>query len=141
MPTLDSYLFFNGNCADAMRFYEKTIGGKMDVMMTYGDAPEPNACTDKDRGRIMHACLIVDGRMLMASDTPADQPAHPSGGFALALNYPTADEARRIFDALAGGGKVMMPMAKTFWTETFGMLTDKFGTHWMVGGGQMAKTQ
>ena len=59
-------------------------------------------------------------------------------GFALSLNYSSADEARRIFDALGAGGKVIMPMGKTFWAETFGMLTDKFGTPWMVGGGHQA---
>ncbi len=139
MPMLDSYLFFNGNCADAMRFYQATIGGKMEAMLTYAESPEPNSCADKDKGRIMHACLVIEGRMLMASDTPGDKPVQPSGTFSLSLNYPTADEARKIFDQLAEGGKVMMPMAKTFWVEAFGMCTDKFGTPWMVGGGAQAE--
>ncbi len=132
MPTLDSYLFFNGNCAEAMRFYEKTLGGKLQAMLTYKDSPDPaNSCGPGEENKIMHACLVLDGRMLMASDVPEGQ-RQPMGGFALALNYPTAAEARRVFDTLAAGGHVTMPMVKTFWSESFGMLTDRFGTPWML---------
>lgn len=134
MPQLDSYLFFDGQCAEAMRFYHRTLGGELQKMMTYEESPDPAQCPPGSAGRIMHACLVLDGRMLMASDSPAGM--HKAmGGFALALNYPTAEEARRVFDKLADGGSVMMPMAKTFWAEAFGMLTDKYGTPWMVGGG------
>lgn len=135
MPVLDSYLFFNGNCAEAMRFYERTLGGKLEAMLTYGESPDPEACPPGDRNRIMHASLLVDGRRLMASDTPGED-AKPMQGFALALNYAAADEARRAFDALSQGGSVLMPMGPTFWVESFGMLTDRFGTQWMVGGGK-----
>jgi PhnB protein len=135
MPMLDSYLFFNGTCAEAMRFYQRTLGGEIQAMMTYAQSPEPPQCGPGDADRIMHACLILDGRLLMASDAPQDQPVPPMGAISLALNYPTAAEARRIFDALADGGKVVMPMGKTFWAEAFGMLTDKYGVPWMVGGG------
>jgi PhnB protein len=139
MPMLDSYLFFNGNCAEAMRFYEKTIGGQMISMLTYGQSPDPAQCGPDAKDRIMHAHLLIDGRNLMASDTPPGQPMPAPSGFALSLNYPSADAARKVFDALAAGGKVTMPMAKTFWIESFGMLTDRFGTPWMVGGGEPAK--
>ena len=138
MPTLDSYLFFRGNCAEAMRFYERTLGGRMEAMLTYGDSPEPEQCAGADPRQIMHACLTLDGRKLMASDVPPGQPAPPMSGFALSLNFPSADEARRTFDALAEGGSVLMPMARTFWVESFGMLTDRFGTPWMVSGGEHA---
>lgn len=135
MPVLDSYLFFNGNCAQAMRFYERTLGAKLEMIMTYGQSPQPEHCPAGSEDRIMHARLVVDGRALMASDTPAGQPNPGMSGFALSLNYPTAAEARRVFDALADGGQVQMPMGKTFWAEAFGMLADRFGTPWMVGGG------
>lgn len=135
MPVLDSYLFFNGNCAEAMRFYERVLGGKMETMMTYGQSPQPEHCPAGSQDRIMHARLVLDGRALMASDTPAGQPNPGMNGFSLSLNYSTADEGRRVFDALAAGGKVHMPMGKTFWAEAFGMLADRFGTPWMVGGG------
>ena len=86
----------------------------------------------------VHARLLLDGRALMASDTPVGQPHPGMNGFALSLNYPAPAEARRVFDALAAGGKVTMPMQKTFWSEAYGMLTDRFGTPWMVGGGMPA---
>jgi PhnB protein len=138
MPVLDSYLFFNGNCADAMRFYEKTLGGKMEMMMTYAESPEPMECPPGSEKRIMHASLVIDGRRLMASDTPPGQPHSSMAGFALSLNYPKPDEAKRIFNLLADGGTVIMPMSKTFWAEAFGMVNDRFGTPWMVGGGEQS---
>lgn len=145
MPTIDSYLFFDGQCAEAMRFYERTLGGKLQAMMKYSDSPEPpdpQGCGGGegpvDPDRVMHAALELDGRLLMASDSPNPAQHRPMAGFGLALNYPTAAEARRAFDALAAGGSVLMPMQKTFWTETFGMLTDRFGTPWMIGGGSQA---
>jgi PhnB protein len=139
MPMLDSYLFFNGNCAEAMRFYQTTIGGQMISMMTYAQSPDPGQCGPGGEDRIMHSHLLLDGRNLMASDTPPGHPMSPPSGFALSLNYPSASEAGKVFDALAAGGKVTMPMAKTFWIESFGMCTDRFGTPWMVGGGEPAK--
>ena len=144
MPALDSYIFFDGQCAEAMRFYERTLGGKLQMLMKYSESPEPadDACAGgggvPDPDRVMHASLEIDGRLLMASDSPNSAQHRPMTGFSLSLNYPTATEARRAFDALAAGGSVLMPMQKTFWTESFGMLTDRFGTSWMVGGGQAA---
>lgn len=135
MPVLDSYLFFNGNCAQAVRFYEATLGGKLEMMMTYAQSPQPEHCPAGSEDRIMHASLKIDGRSLMASDVPAGQSYAGMNGFSLSLNYSSADEARRVFDKLAEGGKVTMPLGKTFWAEAFGMLTDRFGTPWMVGGG------
>lgn len=134
MPVLDSYLFFDGQCAEAVRFYERTLGAKVETVMKYADSPEPEACPANARDRVMHARLLIDGRALMASDTPPGM-SKPMAGFALSLQYPGVDEARRVFDALAQGGSVNMPMQKTFWADTFGMLTDRFGTPWMVGGG------
>jgi PhnB protein len=134
MAQLDCYLFFNGNCAEAIRFYERTLGGKLQMMMTYGQSPQPQQGPSESSDRIMHASLSIDGRTLMASDMPEDQAGQGMKGFALSLNYPTADEARRIFTALAEGGTVTMRMDKTFWAEAFGMLTDRFGTPWMVSG-------
>jgi PhnB protein len=136
MPALDSYIFFtNGRCAEAMQFYERTLGGKLDALMRYADAPAPTGCSTDANDLVMHSRLLLEGRSLMASDVPPGMPGQPMGGFALSLQYPAADEARRIFDALAQDGTVTMPMQKTFWAEAFGMLTDRFGTPWMVGGG------
>jgi PhnB protein len=136
MPVLDSYLFFDGNCAEAMRFYERTLGGKIEMSMTYAQSPDPAQCPPGSQDRIMHSSMLIEGRRLMASDTPTNHPAQAMNGFALSLSYPTADEARRVFGALSEGGKEIMPFGKTFWAEGFGMLTDRFGTPWMVGGGE-----
>ncbi|HEX2547026.1 MAG TPA: VOC family protein [Ramlibacter sp.] len=137
MPVLDSYLFFtNGQCAQAMRFYEQTLGARIEMQMKYADSPEPDHCPAGAADLVMHASLKVGDRTLMASDVPPGMgDAAPMGGFALSLAYDTAAEGRRIFDAMAQGGKVTMPMQKTFWAEAFGMLVDRFGTPWMVSGG------
>jgi PhnB protein len=136
MPVLDNYLFFDGQCAQAMRFYERTLGAKLETVMTYAQSPDPAHCPAGAADMVMHASLLVDGRRLMASDVPPGMGSgpQPMAGFALSLGYPTAAEAARIFDALSQGGKVTMPMQKTFWAEAFGMLTDRFGTPWMVSG-------
>jgi PhnB protein len=138
MPTLDTYLFFTGRCAEAMRFYERTLGGQLQAVMTYGDSPEPEQCPPGAKDLVMHASLKLGDRTLMASDVPPSMGPKPMAGFALSLAYDSPAEARRIFDALAQGGSVTMPMTKTFWAETFGMLVDAYGTPWMVGGDMQA---
>ncbi len=135
MPAVQPYLNFDGTCAEAMRFYERVLGGKIDNMQTFGQSPMadqmPPGCAD----RVMHARMTLDGAVIMASDTMPGQPFHGMHGFAVALTYPTAGEAKEVFDALSDGAKVGMPLQKTFWAEAFGMLTDRFGTPWMVNGG------
>ena len=141
MSQLDTYLFFDGNCADAMRFYERTLGGKLDLM-THGDSPMAAQMLpgSANRNRILHARLELDGgRILMASDSMAGQPYEGMKGFSLSLVYPTIAEANRMFTALAEGGQITMPIAKTFFAEAFGMLVDRFGTPWMVLGGMASK--
>lgn len=131
MPTLDAYLFFNGNCAEAMRFYQRTLGGKLD-MMTHAQSPIADQTPPGSADRIMHARLDIDGRLLMASDTMVGMPYDGMKGFSLSLIVKSRDEAKRLFDTLADGGRVTMPMQKTFWAEAFGMVVDRFGTPWMV---------
>ena len=131
MTHVEPYLVFNGNCADAMRFYEKTLGGKLELM-THAQSPMADQAPPGSADRIMHARLDLGGRALMASDAMAGQPYEGMHGFSLSLSYPTTDAAKKIFDALAQGGKVQMPLQKTFWTEGFGMLVDRFGTPWML---------
>jgi PhnB protein len=134
MPQLDAYLIFDGTCAEAMRFYERTLGGKLEMMMTQGESPIAAHCPPGSADRILHARLVVDGRALMASDSMGDKPQEAMKGFSLSLTYATVPEAQRMFDALAAGGQVQMPFQKTFWADGFGMLVDRFGTPWMVGG-------
>lgn len=135
MPVPNIYLFFDGTCAEAMRFYEKTLGGKLN-MMTAGQAPEGQGAEKADPDSILHASLALDGQALMASDWMSPAPFAGMHGFTVSLAYPSVDEAKRVFDAFADGGKVSMPFTETFWVERFGMVTDRFGTPWMVNGGQ-----
>jgi PhnB protein len=134
MPQLDAYLFFDGTCAEAMRFYEKTLGGKL-TLMTNAQSPVADKMPAGSGDRILHARLELGGPTLMASDWPADRPYESMKGFSLSVSYPTVPEAKRVFDSLASGGRVTMPFEKTFWAETFGMVVDRFGTSWMVNGG------
>ncbi len=134
MPQLDAYLVFDGNCADAMRFYERTLGGKLEMLMTNAQSPAAAQTPPGSADRIMHARLALGNRILMGSDGPPDQPVGGMKGFSLSLIYPTVREAKKVFDALAEGGRVTMPFQKTFWAEGFGMLVDRFGTPWMVNG-------
>lgn len=135
MPEPNIYLFFDGNCAEAMRFYEKTLAGKLEAMMTAGEAPRGEEPPPAFPDRILHARLNLDGHVLMASDWAASEPYEGMNGFAISLAYPAVAEARRVFDALADGGKVDMAFGETFWVEAFGMVTDRFGIRWMINGG------
>lgn len=133
------YLVFDGNCAQAMRFYEQVIGGKLEQMMKFSEMPEPCDGLPAGNGdRIAHACLALDGALLMASDSMIGQPYEGMKNFGVTLTFPTADAARSVFDALAEGGQVTMPLGRTFWAEAFGMVTDRFGTPWMINGGPQA---
>ncbi|MET0311226.1 MAG: VOC family protein [Burkholderiaceae bacterium] len=133
-PVVDIYLIFDGNAKDAVRFYEKTLGGKLEMMMTMGESPMAEHCPPTAKDLIMHACLDFDGRKLMASDDMPGQPHKAKNGFGVTLTYESVEEAGKIFAALAEGGTTTMKMEPTFWAESFGMCTDKFGTHWMVSG-------
>ena len=139
MTSFNAYLFFDGTAAQAMPFYQRVLGGKLDVM-TFAQMPgaEPQEMSAATAARVMHAMLAFDGGQLMASDTMEGQPPQPMKGFSLTLNKDTAAEAETVFAALAEGGQVTMPIAPTFWAERFGMCTDRFGTPWMVNGGMQA---
>ena len=133
MPQLTAYLFFDGTCAEAMRFYQRALGGKLDLM-THADSPIAEQTPPGSADRIMHARLVSDGLILMASDTMAGHPYGGMKGFSVSVIYPTGADAKKAFDALAQGGQVTVPLDKTFWAETFGMVTDRYGTPWMVNG-------
>jgi PhnB protein len=134
MPQLNAYLTFDGTCAEAMRAYERVLGGKLEAMFTYSDSPMAGQVPPGSEKRIMHARLVLDGGVLMASDSMPGHPYAGMKGFSLSLIFPDVAEARRVFDALAEGGQVNMPLQKTFWTEIFGALVDRFGTPWMING-------
>lgn len=126
------YLFFDGECAEAFRFYARVTGWRLETLMRYADAPQCDGMPDEYRDRIIHASLVTDNGPLMASDCPPGE-FRPPAGFALSISLDDPDRARGLFDALAEGGRVDMPMEPTFFAEHFGMLTDRFGVSWMVG--------
>jgi len=128
---LNPYLVFNGQCEAAFRFYEQCLGGKIAALMTYGDSPMAEQCGPQSRDRIMHARLQVGDTVLMGSDAPTDR-FQPMQGMSVTLNVEQAAEAERVFHALAEGGNVIMPIGETFWAQRFGMMTDRFGTPWMI---------
>jgi PhnB protein len=135
MPHPIAYLAFDGNCAEAMRFYERALGGKIEVMLSGADTPMASQMPKEAAHRIMHARLeLPDGGTLYAGDAPGHLPYQGIHGVSITLNYDSVAEAKRIFDRLADGGKVSMPMSPSFWAKSFGMLTDKFGTPWIVNG-------
>jgi PhnB protein len=129
---VNPYLNFNGQCAEAFGFYEQLLGGKIEAMMTFGESPIAGEMPPESHSRILHARLVVDGQALMGSDAPPEYYAKPQGLY-VSLNVETQADGERIFRALAEGGTVTMPFEKTFWAAGgFGMLTDRFGTPWMV---------
>ncbi|MGN6310396.1 MAG: VOC family protein [Xanthobacteraceae bacterium] len=130
---LNPYLFFDGNCEAAFKFYEKTLDGKIEAIMHTEQAPTDAQCAmgDSMKGKVMHAFMRIGDFSLMASDSPREHFQKPQGS-AVCLNYDDAAEAERIFKALSEGGTVPMPAGPTFFARFFGMCTDKFGTQWMV---------
>jgi PhnB protein len=130
-----AYLAFNGNCAEAMRFYEQALDGKLEVLMSGADSPMAADIPKEFADRILHARLALPGGgVLYAGDAPAHMPYEGIKGVSIAVDYASVAEAEKVFAALAAGGQVGMPMQPTFWARRFGMCTDKFGTPWLVNG-------
>jgi PhnB protein len=126
---IETYIFFTDQCAEAMKFYEKVLGGKIEAMMTYGESPPGPHNTPDMAKKIIHARLVAGDAVLMASDGPHSETRQ---GFAVTLQTDTVAEADRLFNALSEGATVTMPIGETFFSKRFGMLTDRFGVPWMV---------
>jgi PhnB protein len=136
MPQLNAYLSFNGNCAEAMQFYETALEGKLEALLKGSQSPMADQMPPGSADRVMHARLVLDNGVLMAGDSmPGGNAYEGMKGFSMALTYPDAAQAQKVFDRLSEGGTVTMAMAGTFWADAFGMLVDRFGTPWMVNGG------
>lgn len=134
MPNLHAYLSFNGNCAEAMRFYARVLGAQVETQITYAQVPGDMQAPPEAAAKIMHAHLVHKDFELMAGDIPPGMSYEGVKGVMLALTFPTAAEAQGVFAALAEGGTVQMPPGETFWAATFGMLTDRFGIPWGING-------
>ena len=130
-----AYLSFDGDCADAMRFYEQALGGKLEVLMSGAESPIADQMPKEFANRILHARLVLPGGgVLYAGDAPAHVPYEGIKGVAIAVDYASVDKAETVFAVLGAGGQVTMPMQSAFWAKRWGMLVDKFGTPWIVNG-------
>ena len=132
--TLNPYLFFDGQCADAFEFYKSVFGGEFEDRMTFADGPPEMGVPDAEKNRIMHVSLPIGGNTLMGADTVSTfgDPAKPANSMAISFAPKTKEEADKMFPLLADGGEITMPLQETFWNAYFGMITDKFGVRWMV---------
>lgn len=135
MRKVSTYLSFDGTAGEALRFYEKTLGAKLDRLIRYGDMPQtaPGAAD-----KVLHGQLtFANGDILMASDSVGGAAHEGMKGFSVTLDYAAEQEAKRVFDALAEGGRVLVPLQPSFFAKAFGMLVDRFGTPWMISGGTL----
>jgi PhnB protein len=131
MMQISPYLHYNGNCEAAFKYYEKVLGAKIEMMMTYEGAPESMPTPASMKKKIMHARVSIDGKIIMGSDAPPERFQKPQG-FSVSLQAADVADAERKFKALSEGGAVHMAFAKTFFAEGFGMCVDQFGIPWMV---------
>jgi len=131
------YLAFNGDCAEAMRFYERAIGlsAKLEIMMSGADSPMAAQIPPEHAHRILHARLrFDDGSCIYAGDAPMHLPYEGIKGVTLVMNYTSIAEAEAVFNSLSDGGTVTMPFQPAFWSKAAGMVTDRFGTPWVING-------
>ena len=134
---LSPYLSFNGQCAEAFKFYERCLGGRIVMSQTFRESPAKDQVPADWHDKVIHVRLEVDGKALMGSDAPPDHYAPPQG-IHVSIGVASPAEAKRIFTALAENGTVTMPFEQTFWSPGFGMLVDRFGVPWMVNTEQAA---
>ena len=127
------YLDFNGRCEEAIEFYRRALGAEVTLLHRFKDSPDPNMCSPAAADKVMHANLRIGESTVLASDGGGSQDGQLNfQGFLLTLNVSNVAEAERLFAALSDGGQVMMPLTKTFFSPSFGMLTDRFGVRWMI---------
>jgi PhnB protein len=133
-PAVQPYLFFDGRCEEAIEFYRGALGAEVTMLMRFKDSPEPpkpGMCPPGSENKVMHASLRIGQTTVLASDGRCE--GRPSfQGFSLSLTVPDEAAAERLFAALAKGGQVQMPLAKTFFSPRFGMVADRFGVSWMI---------
>lgn len=131
---IEPYLFFEGRCDEAVEFYRKNLGAEVDTLMRYKESPEPHqpgALPPGSENKVMHAVIkIGDAKVMVSDGRCSGKPVFQ--GFALTITAPDVAQADKMFSALTDGGQVQMPLAKTFFSPRFGMVTDRFGVLWMV---------
>lgn len=128
------YLFYAGRCEEAFEYYRTALGAEIEMLMRYRESPEPPPPDMMPPGfedKIMHASMRIGGALVMASDDCSEK-TQGFDGISLSLSVPDAPTVDRLFNALAESGAVVMPLARTFWSPRFGVVTDKFGLSWMI---------
>ena len=131
------YLSFNGRCDEAVKFYQAAVGAEVQMLMRFNEAPDQSMVPPGSAEKVMHVSLRIGDSVVLASDGGGSgNPAF--SGISLSLGVAEDAEADRLFAALADGGQVTMPLAKTFFASKFGMVTDRFGLNWMVMAGQQS---
>jgi PhnB protein len=128
---IDTYLNYGGNCRQAFEFYAEHLGGRIEMLMTHGEMPEPNNVRPERRNDVLHARMKIGGTTLLAADVPPER-FQPMRSAYLSLSLDSSDEADRIYALLAEGGEIFMKMGETFFADRFAMLRDRFGTSWML---------
>ena len=138
---LNFHLHFSGQCEEAFKFYEKVLGGKIEGLFRYKDAPPGAQNVPPDwRDKIMHAYMTIGDQALMGMDAPPGR-FQPPQGFHVNIGVKTVGEGKKIFEALSEKGDVIMKFGPTFWSAGFGMFVDRFGTPWMVNVEQASQMQ
>lgn len=128
---MNPYLSFKGDCEAAFKFYERCLGGQLGTLFRYAGTPLADQVPPDWSDKIMHGSLTVGDQVIMGGDVAPDRYEEPKG-FSMSLHIKSTTGAERIFHELAGGGRVVMPLEKTFWAARFGMLVDRFGIAWLV---------
>ena len=128
---VNPYLSFRGQCESAFRFYEQCFGGQVGAIFRYADSPMADQVPAEWSDKIMHGSVAVGGQVLMGADVAPDR-YEPPKGFSLSVQIDSIADAERIFQDLASGGSVIMPLEKTFWAARFGMVVDRFGIPWLI---------
>ena len=128
---IQPYLSFRGDCEEAFGFYERNLGGELGPLFRYGGSPMADQVPPEWADKIMHGSVRVGGLLLQGADVDPDQ-FEELKGFSLSIHLRSSSDAERVFSALAEGGRVVMPLEKTFWAARFGVLVDRFGISWMI---------
>jgi PhnB protein len=133
---ISPYIAFNGNCKEAVEFYEKVFNVKAEIMY-YKDAPAENGyeTTAANENLVMHAQFAIDNEIIMLCDVPPESPVKIGDNITVMLEFDSITATTTIFDALKVGGEISMELAETFWSKLFGSLTDKFGVNWNISAG------
>ena len=128
---VNPYLSFNGQCETAFKVYEQCLGGQLGPIFRYAGSPMAGQVPPDWQDKVMHGSVTVGGQVLMGGDVAPDRYEEPKG-FSLSIQITSTTEAERIFHELGQGGRVVMPLEKTFWAARFGMLVDRFGIPWLI---------